>query len=250
MGLVGGHIGYLILKRVHGIPKNKSDMTFVRDERNHGKMLKILFGENFPNEICNKTVIDFGCGLGYETVQMARWGAKKVIGIDIQDRFIESAKAYAKVQGVECEFAKSSGDQADIIISKDCFEHYSNPKTILANMYDILRPGGYLLISFGPPWYHPLGGHLFSVFPWSHIIFKEKTLIKWRADFRKDGARKFSDVEGGLNKMTIKRFVNLIQKSRFSIDLLETIPINKIRFFHNRLSREFTTSIIKCKLIK
>jgi len=250
MGLVGGHLGYLILKGVYGKSKNKSDKTFSADEKNPEKILKILFGENFPNEVNNKTIIDFGCGPGHETIQIARWGAKKAIGIDIQERFIESAKAKAKMQGVKCEFAQSYGSQVDIIISKDCFEHYSNPETILAIMYDFLRPGGYVLISFGPPWYHPAGGHFFSVFPWAHIIFKEKALIKWRADFKKDGAKKFSDVEGGLNKMTIKRFVNLIQNSQFSIDLLETVSIKKLRFLHNRFSREFTTSIVKCKLIK
>ena len=38
--------------------------------------------------------------------------------------------------------------------------------------------------SFGPPWYHPLGGHIFSVFPWAHLVFSEKVLLRWRKKFR------------------------------------------------------------------
>jgi ubiquinone/menaquinone biosynthesis C-methylase UbiE len=53
------------------------------------------------------------------------------------------------------------------------FEHFTEPKLALDAMYRLLRPGGTLVASFGPTWYHPLGGHLFSVFPWAHLIFSE-----------------------------------------------------------------------------
>jgi hypothetical protein len=55
-----------------------------------------------------------------------------------------------------------------------------------------------------------LGGHLFSVFPWAHLIFSEQALIRWRSDFKSDGATRFSEVAGGLNQMTIRRFERLI----------------------------------------
>ena len=54
---------------------------------------------------------------------------------------------------------------------------------------------GQVHISFGPPWCHPLGGHLFSVFPWAHLLFTEHALLQWRAGFKHDGATRFG--EGG-----------------------------------------------------
>ncbi len=41
-----------------------------------------------------------------------------------------------------------------------------------------VHPHGAVYASFGPTWYHPLGGHLFSVFPWAHPIFSEKEPIR------------------------------------------------------------------------
>jgi hypothetical protein len=115
-------------------------------------------------------------------------------------------------------------------------------------MASLLKPGGSLYASFGPTWYHPLGGHLFSVFPWAHLLFSEKALIRWRSDIRSDGATRFGEVEGGLNQMTIARFEKLAKQSPFVIDFLEAVPIRRLRLLHNRFTREFTTAIVRCKL--
>ncbi len=60
----------------------------------------------------------------------------------------------------------------------------------------MLKPGGRLYASFGPTWFHPYGGHLFSVFPHAHLIFTERSLIRWRSDFKSDGATRFHEVAG------------------------------------------------------
>jgi hypothetical protein len=104
--------------------------------------------------------------------------------------------------------------------------------------------------SFGPTWYHPLGGHLFSVFPWAHLVFSEAALIRWRADFKTDGATRFSECAGGLNQMTIRRFERLVRESPFQSRMLEAIPIRKLRSVHGGLTREFTTAIVRCRLVK
>jgi hypothetical protein len=105
-------------------------------------------------------------------------------------------------------------------------------------------------VSFGPTWLHPLGGHLFSVFPWAHLIFSEKALIRWRSTFKTDGATRFSEVAGGLNQMTIAKFEDLVANSPLQFAGFELVPIKKLRPFHNRLTREFTTAIVRCRLVK
>jgi len=130
----------------------------------------------------------------------------------------------------------------------NAFEHFGDPTAALAEMRRLVRTSGRILIAFGPPWLHPLGGHLFSVFPWSHLIFTESALCRWRRDFKDDGAQRFHEVDGGLNKMTVRRFERLVERTGFQIDALEAIPIRPLRWAANRVTREFTTSFVRCAL--
>lgn len=214
--------------------------------------LRILLGEDLLERMKGKDVLDFGCGHGTEAVEMAGV-AKTVYGLDILEESLKIARAHASEAGVadRCTFGTTAPSHAiDAIVSLDSFEHFGNPADILSTMYALLRPGGQVLISFGPTWYHPLGGHLFSVFPWAHLLFSESALIRWRADFKSDGARTFGEVAGGLNRMTIGRFERLINQTKFKTVYLETVPIKKLKPVANSLTREFTTAIVRSVLEK
>jgi len=213
--------------------------------------LRVLL-PGIEDEIRDKVVLDFGCGPGVETVEMVQFGARQVIALDISEKWLRVAQERAEKAGVgaKCEFVTSTSAPVDIIVSLDSFEHFKEPDTVLSTMFSLLSPGGSVLACFGPTWYHPLGGHLFSVFPWAHVLLNEEALIRWRAQFRNDGARKFGEVEGGLNQMTIRRFLNLLENSRFHVDNLELVPIRKLRLLHNRFTREFLTAVVRCKLSK
>jgi SAM-dependent methyltransferase len=137
-----------------------------------------------------------------------------------------------------------------VIVSVDAFEHFGNPAEVLQIMARLLKDDGFVLVSFGPTWYHPKGGHLFSIFPWSHLLFTEEAQIRWRSDFRSDGAKCFAEVSGGLNRMTIKKFIKLIEGSPFRLESFRAVPIRRLAWVHNRLTREFTTAVVECKLVK
>ena len=47
--------------------------------------LTVLLGDEFFTKIAGKVIIDFGCGEGTESVEMAGRGAKRVIGLDIRE---------------------------------------------------------------------------------------------------------------------------------------------------------------------
>ncbi len=145
-------------------------------------------------------------------------------------------------------FAAKTDEQADVIISLDAFEHFAQPEEILRLMRRSLKADGTAFIAFGPTWYHPLGGHSFSVFPWAHLVFTEGALLRWRKDFKDDGAMRFEEVEGGLNQMTIRRFEDLIRRSDFRIVDFEAVPIKKLKPFANNLVREFCTAFVRCRL--
>lgn len=247
MGLLGGWVADLLLARV-GTTEQNSRMDG-RAYRGRSKLAALL-GDDLWARITGRTVLDFGCGTGREAVELAQRGAARVIGLDIQEPALESARRHARISGEHerCIFTSTAPEQADIIIAIDSFEHFSNPAGVLRQMADLLAPGGSVLVSFGPTWYHPLGGHLFSVFPWAHLVFTERALIRWRSRFKHDGATRFSEVAGGLNQMTIRRFIRLVKESPLRCAEFEARPIRQLRWLHNRVTREFTTATVRCRL--
>jgi SAM-dependent methyltransferase len=239
---------YRILRKI-----SQGDSGFCSESGYEGKSkLGTLLGEDFFGRITGKVVIDFGCGSGSEAVEMAQKGAGHVTGIDIREEVLQEGRQKALAAGVlrTCMFGTSTADLADIVVSLDAFEHFADPAEMLRIMSTLITPTGEVLLSFGPTWYHPLGGHLFSVFPWAHIVCTEKALIRWRNTFRSDGATRFGEVSGGLNQMTIGRFEKLVAASPLRSTSLELVPIRQLRHFHNRLTREFTTAVVRCRLVK
>jgi SAM-dependent methyltransferase len=245
VAIVGGEVGYRVLRAISpGEPKGMGGSAYAG-----GSKLEKLLGTSVWEEVRNKIVIDFGCGSGSECIELAQRGSRHVYGIDISERLLAAARRRAEQR--DCRnvtFSLVPPEPADIIISVDAFEHFADPGAILNKMATILRPEGRVLACFGPTWYHPRGGHLFSVFPWAHLIFSEESLCRWRSHIRNDGARRFVEVEGGLNQMTIARFEQLVNASSFQIETLEAIPIRPARRLHNRITREFLTSVVRCRL--
>src|ERR1700751_5210703 len=214
--------------------------------------LVTIMGEQVYSHIAGKSVIDFGCGGGDDSIEMALCGARRVQGVDIREELLEIARKKAIDAGVQdkCAFATSAQEPAEVSVSLDAFEHFADPAGVLDLMSKLLPGRGEVLMSFGPTWYHPSGGHLFSVFPWAHLIFSEKALVTWRSTFKSDGATRFSEVAGGLNQMTIARFEELVAQSPFTFASLELVPISKLRYIQTRFTREFTTAVVRCRLLK
>jgi 2-polyprenyl-3-methyl-5-hydroxy-6-metoxy-1,4-benzoquinol methylase len=120
--------------------------------------IKILLGDKLFDQFRGKVVIDFGCGEGEEAIAIAKNGALQVIGIDIREAALQRAREKVRREGLErvCEFCMNTNKCADTIVSIDSFEHFGDPASVLREMSELLKPGGAVFVSFGPPWYHPL----------------------------------------------------------------------------------------------
>lgn len=248
MGILGGSMGVRILGAIApDLPQRCCSEPDSTDFK-----IEAAFGGQLKDALAGKTVIDFGCGDGQQAVAMAAAVPDcRVIGLDIQQKHLDRSRQRAEQSGIQdrCVFAMDTEERADLIVSFDAFEHFSDPLSILSIMSSLLKPDGEVLVSFGPTWLHPYGGHLFSVFPWAHLLFTEEALIRWRARFRQDGARCFGEVEGGLNQMRIAEFERLVEASPLVIDWLETVPIRGLSFLRRRVLREFGSSLVRCRLL-
>ena len=247
MSLIGGAFGIALLNwasRNGAVERCDIATAYIGRSK-----LEVLLGPQIWDLTRDKEVLDFGCGPGAEAVEIAEHGARHVIGIDLRQRWLELGAELAVAQGVadRCTFAREWKDPVDLIVSLDSFEHFADPAGVLAHMRGLLRPGGKVLAAFGPTWYHPLGGHIYSVFPFSHLLFSERALVRWRAMHKSDGATTIA--ESGLNKMTISRFIRLVEASPLKFASFELLPIRPLRRLANRLTREFTTAAVRCSLV-
>src|SRR3989449_10304960 len=243
-GFIGGDFGYHVLRYAgrHAVRQPACDGSAY----GHRRKRETLLGPGIWEALAGKVVLDFGCGVGIDTIEFAGRGARRVIGLDIREDVLEPARRGADTAGVadRCVFTTATDERVDVIVSIDGFEHYADPEQVLRTMRQLVRPDGRVFITFGPPWFHPLGGHLFSVFPWAHLIFTEKALIRWRSDFKTDGATRFTEVEGGLNGMTVRRFRRLIDESGYVVERFETVPIRTLRLLSTRLTQECVTAVV------
>ncbi len=246
MPILDGTLGYRILRGIAPAEPNQMNGAAYAQR----SKIEVLLGCDIWQQIKGKSLLDFGCGAGTEAIEMAQRGARQVYGVDLSERWLEVGRKTASAANCwNVKFCTTPPEPVDVIVSIDAFEHFAHPAAILETMAELLKPEGCVLAAFGPTWYHPLGGHLFSVFPWAHLVFGETALCRWRSHIRQDGASRFCEVEGGLNQMTIRRFERLIESSPFRAERLETVPIRAMKVFHNRLTREFLTAVVRCRLI-
>ena len=248
MGFIGGAIGVRILTWLSptGENSNLDGSAYTNKSK-----LEVLFGPTFFDELRDRVVLDFGCGAGEETMEMAQRGAGRVIGLDIRPKMLAKASARAAAVGLaeRCVFTTSPQEPADVIVSLDCFEHYEDPAAVLQTMDRYLKPGGKVLVSFGATWYHPYGGHLFALFPWAHLLFTEHAMLTWRKQSHPTQTAR-TITECGLNKMTLRRFERIVGASPFTFADYEARPIRAVRRFYHPLTREFFTSVVQCTLVR
>jgi len=139
-----------------------SDNIRARFTARHQKCLDLA------GEVKNKRVLNVGCYNGWFEQGMVKKGAKEIIGIDIEQKFIELSKKnvpqanFFKKSILEVDLSKN---YFDLITMFDVLEHLpvGKEKEALKKIRQVLRPLGLLLLSvpnghclskfFDPAWY-------------------------------------------------------------------------------------------------
>lgn len=101
----------------------------------------------------NKIVLDYGCGNGIHSISLAKFEAKKVIGIDLSEKSLDAAKEKAKNEGLEervefismdCEKMDFPDNFFDIIFDGGTFSSI-NLKMAYPELARVLKPDGFLI---------------------------------------------------------------------------------------------------------
>ena len=94
-------------------------------------------------------VLDCGCREGITTVRMAsRVGTSHIIGLDYTLRVLQEA-ATRGIMPLRSDLNRSiplCSNSVDVIFASDVLEHLINPAVFVAELFRVLRPGGYLIL--------------------------------------------------------------------------------------------------------
>jgi len=71
-----------------------------------------------PEDLSGATVLDIGCNGGFYSLQMKQRGAHRVLGIDVDERYLNQARFAAETLGEEIEFEQKSVYEIDEISGK------------------------------------------------------------------------------------------------------------------------------------
>lgn len=69
----------------------------------------------FPADLSGASVLDIGCNGGFYSIALKQRGAARVLGVDVDDRYLDQARFAADTLGLEIEFQKRSVYDVDLI---------------------------------------------------------------------------------------------------------------------------------------
>ena len=164
--------------------------------------------------VAGKRVLDFGCGHGALSVEMASAGAD-VYGIDIDTERIGFARnnlrerymdVVDRVRFDAIEISDVLPDQSfDLAVSKDTFEHVSEIGAVASELYRLLKPGGELWAGFSPLYWSPTGDHRRTGLPpILHAVLPRPVVLSAAGRCHGHPVRSLDDI--GLNGMTPAEF--------------------------------------------
>lgn len=71
-----------------------------------------------PEDLTGASVLDIGCNGGFYSIALKKRGARRVVGVDIDDRYLNQARFAASVLGLDIEFEKRSVYEIDSLPSQ------------------------------------------------------------------------------------------------------------------------------------
>jgi len=113
-------------------------------------------------------IFSIGCGSVAELEELSHFG--RVLGIDISDFCVNNA-LNAGFNAIKGDITKNSikNEQYDVVVALDVLEHIKDDKIAIAEIFRILKKGGYALITV------PAGNYLWSQYDEQAMHYRRYT---------------------------------------------------------------------------
>lgn len=128
-----------------------AEATIVRYRRNkHWRVFPKEFIYRQMGELDGKCVLDYGCGTGEITTQLALLGATRVVGLDLSPDLVRLAARRAALDRVEDRVEFLIADGEEITLPQGTFDivlvyallHHTEIDPVMRRVMEALKPGG------------------------------------------------------------------------------------------------------------
>ena len=102
----------------------------------------------------DKEVLEIGCGIGTDSINFARAGAKLTV-VELSEKSLEITKKRFAAYGLKAEFVLADAEyiskifpekKFDLVYSFGVIHHTPNPPRVIAEIQKVIKPGGELRI--------------------------------------------------------------------------------------------------------
>ncbi len=198
-----------------------ANMKYYSIERESRKMVLDWFQQHAPG----KAVLDYCCGNGDDSIQLARAGASSVIGIDLSDVSIHNCRKLAQQEGLASQITFEVRDAEETKFPDNSFDliseygslHHLELDRAFAELARILRPEGKIICN-------EVLGHNPIIQLYRRVTPRLRT--PWEVDHilkKKDFA-------------LAKKYFNKVEPRFFHLATLLAVPFRRSRLFEPVLS--------------
>ena len=132
-----------------------------------------------------ESVMEIGSAEGGVLHAFIGEGAVNATGTDIAQNRLDMGNKIAEIMKIDVsynfhdilseEIPSEWAEKFDLVLLRDVIEHLDDTYSAVSKIRELLRPGGFLLVTF-PPYYSPFGGHQHTVgslggkLPYIHLL--------------------------------------------------------------------------------
>lgn len=131
------------------------NQKIIMDEQNENNRYSIQLYHHLASavELENKDIVEVGCGRGGGLSYIARnFSTASAVGVDLNKHAVSFCNRHHKMNGLsflqgDAQKLGLDNNTCDIVINVESSHRYPNMKAFLHEVFRILRPGGYFLIT-------------------------------------------------------------------------------------------------------
>ena len=204
-------------------------------------LINNLFSSVFKNQNQKQSILEIGCGTGYQLPVLEKWGT--VQGLDINSKAVEIANNNGfNVKVANVEISDIGQNQFETICLFDVLEHIKNDNDLIKKIYLSLKSNGYLFLTV-PAYNFMFSDHDRALDHFRRYDQKEMITMLEKNGFKviKKGYWNFFIFPGVLLIRLLKNFIYLFikkpsyQSEASSISLWLNTCLYKILMFENCL---------------